>query len=137
EFRRVLFRSCISAFDFRQGGHGGDCSVPAGGEAGGFVGKGQDGFQLFRGQGVKVLFAEFGEGCTEESIARAVGIPDGAGDDGNTSSLAAPAVKYAIWAKGDKDQSDTLFGKKGGAGLVVGGARQQRQLLIRDFEDIH
>ena len=77
---RRFLESRSSVLDLRQGGHGGDCSMPAGGEAGGFVGKGQDGFQFFRGQGVKVLFAEFGEGCAEESVARAVGIPDGAGD---------------------------------------------------------
>ena len=56
----------------------------------------------------------FGEGCDRRQVSPApLSLPDGAGDAGNTSGLAAHAVKYAIWAKGDKDQPDAPVRPKG------------------------
>ena len=44
---KFLFCCHGSALHFRQRRHGGNCTVTAGGDAGGFVGKGEDAFQLF------------------------------------------------------------------------------------------
>ena len=46
-----------------------------------------------------------------------------------------PEEKGRFMREKGKNTQETA--EKGGAGLIVGGARQQRQLLIRDFEDVH
>jgi len=51
---RLKFLFCChrSALHFRKGGHGRDSTMPTGGDAGCFVGKGQNAFQLFHRQGI-------------------------------------------------------------------------------------
>ncbi len=48
--------------------------MPAGGDAGCLVGKGQNAFQLVHSQGVQLLLAELGQGSPKEGIACAVGV---------------------------------------------------------------
>ena len=48
-------------FDFFQCRHGRDSTVAAGGDAGSFIGKGQNAFQLVHSQGVQLLLAERGQ----------------------------------------------------------------------------
>ena len=54
--------------------------MTAGGNACGFVGKGEDAFQLFHRQGIEIFFAQLGQCRTEEGIACAIGIAHLAGN---------------------------------------------------------
>ncbi len=73
--------------------------MPAGGDAGGLVGKGQNAFQLFHRQGVQLLLAELGQGSPKEGIACAVGITTLQGTPCHMAGLVPKAVEYAVCTK--------------------------------------
>ena len=54
--------------------------MAAGGDAGSFVGKGQNAFQFVHSQGVQLLLAKLGQGSPKEGIACAVGVAHLAGN---------------------------------------------------------
>ena len=103
--------------------------MAAGGDAGGFVGKGQNAFQLFYGQCVQLLLAELGQGSPKEGISCAVGVAHLAGNASHMAGFLSNAVEYAVCTQGDKNQPDAVLGKLGCALGTVGGAGKQGQLL--------
>ena len=110
--------------------------MAAGGDAGRFVGKGQNAFQFVHRQGVQLLLAEFGQSRPKEGIACAVGVAHLAGDASHMASFLPKAVEYAVCTQGDENQLDSLlcqlscaFGTVGGAGkqgLLLSAVHQQR-----------
>ena len=111
--------------------------MAAGGDAGRFVGKGQNAFQLVHGQGVQLLLAELGQSRPKEGVACAVGVAHRAGNACHMAGLVPKAVEHAICTQGDENQPDAILGKLGCARGTVGGAGKQEQLLIGHFQDIH
>ena len=103
--------------------------MAAGGDAGSFVGKGQNAFQFVHSQGVQLLLAELRQGSSKEGISRAVGVAHLARNASHMTGLIPKAVEYAICPQGDKDQPDAVLGKLGCALGTVGGAGKQGQLL--------
>ena len=103
--------------------------MAAGCDAGSFIGKGQNAFQLVHGQGVQLLLAELGQSSPKEGIACAVGVAHLAGNAGHTAGFLSNAVEYAVCTQGDKDQPDAILGKLGCALGTIGGAGEQGQLL--------
>ena len=83
--------------------------MPTGGDACGFVGKGQNAFQLVHRQGIEIFFAQLGQCRTEEGIACAVGITHLAGDASHMTGLVPKAVEYAVCTQGDKEQPDAVL----------------------------
>ena len=124
-------------FDFFQCRHGRDSTVAAGGDAGSFIGKGQNAFQLVHRQSVQLLLAELGRSGPKEGIACAVDVAYLAGSVCHTAGLVPKAVEYAVCTQGDENQPDAILGKLGCALGTVGGAGKQGQLLIGHFQDIH
>ena len=53
------------------------------------------------------------------------------------AGLLPKAVEYAVCTQSDKNQPDAVLGKLGCAAFAVGGAGEQGQLLIGNFQDIH
>ena len=76
--------------------------MAAGGDAGSFVGKGQNAFQFVHSQGVQLLLAELGQGSPKEGIACAVGVAHLAGNASYMTSLVPKAVEYAVCTQSDK-----------------------------------
>ena len=111
--------------------------MAAGGDAGSFISKGQNAFQLVHSQGVQLLLAELGQSRPKECIACAVGVAHRAGNACHTAGFLSKAVKYAVCTQGDENQPDAVLGKLGCALGTVGGADEQGQLLIGHFQDIH
>ena len=111
--------------------------MAAGGDAGSFIGKGQNAFQLVHRQGVQLLLAELGQSRPKEGIACAVGVAYLAGSASHMAGLVPKAVEYAVCTQGDENQPDAVLGKLGCALGTVGGADEQGQLLIGHFQDIH
>ena len=103
--------------------------MAAGGDAGRFVGKGQNAFQFVHRQGVQLLLAELGQSRPKEGIACAVGVAYLAGSASHMAGLVPKAVEYAVCTQGDKDQPDAVLGKLGCALGTVGGAGKQGLLL--------
>ena len=103
--------------------------MAAGGDAGSFVGKGQNAFQFVHSQGVQLLLAELGQRSPKEGIACAVGVAHLAGNASYMTSLVPKAVEYAVCTQGDKDQPDAVLGKLGCALGTIGGAGEQGQFL--------
>ena len=103
--------------------------MAAGGDAGSFVGKGQNAFQFVHGQGVQLLLAELGQGSPKEGIACAVGVAHLAGNASHMAGLVPKAVEHAVCTQGDKNQPDAVLGKLGCALGTVGGAGKQGLLL--------
>ena len=83
--------------------------MAAGGDAGRFVGKGQNAFQLVHGQGVQLLLAELGQSRPKEGVPCAVGVAHLAGNASHMASLVPKAVEYAVCPQGDKNQLDSLL----------------------------
>ena len=96
--------------------------MAAGGDAGSFVGKGQNAFQFVHSQGVQLLLAELGQGSTKEGVACAVGVAHLAGNASYMTSLVPKAIEYAVCTQGDKDQPDAVLCQLGCALGTVGGA---------------
>ena len=115
----------------------GDSTMPAGGDAGRFVGKGQNAFQLVHGQGVQLLLAELGQSRPKEGIACAVGITHLTGDTCHMAGFLPKAVEYAVCTQGDENQPDAVLCQLCRAAFAVGGAGEQGQLLIGHLQDIH
>ena len=111
--------------------------MAAGSDAGRFVGKGQNAFQLVHGQGVQLLLAELRQGSTKEGITCAVGVAHLAGDASHMASFLSKAVEYAVCTQGDENQPDAVLCQLGCALGTIGGAGEQRQLFIGHFQDIH
>ena len=103
--------------------------MAAGGDAGSFIGKGQNAFQLVHGQGVQLLLAELGQGSPKEGIACTVGVAYLAGNASHMAGFLPKAVEYAVCTQGDENQPDAVLGKLGCALGTVGGAGKQGQLL--------
>ena len=103
--------------------------MPAGGDAGRFVGKSQNAFQLVHGQGVQLLLAELGQSSPKEGIACAVGVAHLAGNASHMAGLVPKAVEYAVCTQGDKNQPDAVLCQLGCALGTVGGAGKQGQFL--------
>ena len=89
--------------------------MPTGGDAGCFVGKGQNAFQLFHRQGIEIFFAQLGQCRTEEGIACAIGIAHLAGNTRHMTGLFAEAIEHTVRAEGDKNQLDGILDPKSGA----------------------
>ena len=70
--------------------------MAAGGDAGSFISKGQNAFQLVHGQGVQLLLAELGQSRPKEGIACAVGVAHRAGNACHTAGFLSKAVEYAV-----------------------------------------
>ena len=66
--------------------------MAAGGDAGGFIGKGQNAFQLVHRQSVQLLLAELGQSRPKEGIACAVGVAYLAGSASHMAGLVPKAV---------------------------------------------
>ena len=103
--------------------------MAAGGDAGSFVGKGQNAFQLVHRHGVQLLLAELGQGSPKEGIACAVGVAHLARNAGHMAGLVPKAVEYAVCTQGDENQPDAVLRQLGCALGTVGGAGKQGQLL--------
>ena len=103
--------------------------MAAGSDAGSFIGKGQNAFQLVHRQGVQLLLAELGQSRPKEGIACAVGVAYLAGNACHMASFLPKAVEYAVCTQGDENQPDAVLGKLGCALGTVGGAGKQGQLL--------
>ena len=103
--------------------------MAAGGDAGSFIGKGQNAFQFVHRQGVQLLLAELGQGSPKEGIACAVGVAHLAGNASHMAGLVPKAVEYAVCTQGDKNQPDAVLGKLGCALGTIGGAGEQGLLL--------
>ena len=103
--------------------------MAAGGDAGSFISKGQNAFQLVHGQGVQLLLAELGQGSPKEGIACAVGVAHLAGNASHMTGLVPKAVEYAVCTQGDKNQPDAVLCQLGCALGTIGGAGEQGQLL--------
>ena len=99
--------------------------MAAGGDAGSFVGKGQNAFQFVHRQGVQRLLAEFGQCRTKEGIPCAVGVAYLAGNASHMASFLSKAVEYAVCTQGDKNQPDAVLGKPGCALGTIGDAGEQ------------
>ena len=84
-----------------------------------------------------VLLAELGQGRPEEGIACAVGVAHLAGNARHMTSLVPKAVEHAVCTQGDENQPDAVLGQLGRAAFAVGGAGEQGQLLIGNFQNIH
>ena len=67
--------------------------MTAGGDAGRFVGKGQNAFQFVHGQGVQLLLAELGQGSSKEGIPCTVGVAHLAGNASHMTGLVPKAVE--------------------------------------------
>ena len=117
--------------------HGRDRTVAAGGDAGSFIGKGQNAFQFVHRQGVQLFLAEFGQSRPKEGIACAVGVAHLAGDACHMTSFLPKAVEYAVCTQGDKNQSGAVLCQLCRATFAVGGAGEQGQFFIGHFQDIH
>ena len=111
--------------------------MAAGGDAGSFIGKGQNAFQLVHRQSVQLLLAELGQSRPKEGIACAIGVAYLAGSASHMAGLVPKAVEHAICAQGDENQPDAVLRQLGCALGTVGGADEQGQLLIGHFQDIH
>ena len=111
--------------------------MSAGGDAGRFVGKSQNAFQLVHRQGVQLLLAELGQSSPKEGVACAVGITHLAGDTCHMAGFLPKAVEYAVCTQGDENQPDAVLGKLGCAIFAVSGAGEQRQFFIGHLQDIH
>ena len=83
--------------------------MAAGGDAGSFISKGQNAFQLVHSQGVQLLLAELGQGSPKEGIACAVGVAHLAGNASHMTGLVPKAVEYAVCTQGDKNQPDAVL----------------------------
>ena len=94
--------------------------MPTGGDAGRFVGKGQNAFQLFHRQGIEIFFAQLGQCRTEEGIACAIGIAHLAGNTRHMTGLFAEAIEHTVRAEGDKNQLDAVLCQLCRAALAVG-----------------
>ena len=103
--------------------------MAAGGDAGSFIGKGQNAFQFVHSQGVQFLLAELGQGSPKEGIDCAVGVAHLAGNASYMTSLVPKAVEYAVCIQGDENQPDAVLGKPGCTLGTVGGAGEQGLLL--------
>ena len=99
--------------------------MAAGGDAGRFVGKGQNAFQLVHRQGVQFLLAELGQGSPKEGIACAVGVAHLAGNACHMAGLVPKAVEYAVCTQGDEDQPDAVFSQLCRAAFAVSGSGEQ------------
>ena len=114
-----------------------DSTMAAGGDAGSFIGKVQNAFQLVHRQSVQLLLAELGQSRTKEGTACAVGVAYLAGNACHMAGLVPKAVEHAICTQGDENQPDAVLRQLGCALGTVGGAGEQGQLLIGHFQDIH
>ena len=83
--------------------------MAAGGDAGSFVGKGQNAFQFVHSQGVQLLLAELGQSSPKEGIACAVGVAYLAGNASHMAGLVPKAVEYAVCTQGDENQLNSLL----------------------------
>ena len=111
--------------------------MTAGGNAGCLVGKGQNAFQLVHRQGVQLLLAELGQGSPKEGVACAVGVAHLAGHARHMAGFLPKAVEYAVCTQGDENQPDAVLCQLCRAAFAVGGAGEQGQFFIGNFQNIH
>ena len=100
-------------------------------------GKGKNAFQFVRRQGVQLLLAELGQSSSKEGIACAVGVAHLAGNTSHMTGFISKAVEYTVCTQGDKNQPDSVLGKLGCAAFAVGGAGEQGQFFIGNFQNIY